>query len=162
MTEEKKKELNLELLKIYKLIVYTENIKDTIDDLSSQGFQGIFEHTYKSCKNFLNRLNSKKTSKRDILLEALFYDKKGSVQMNKYRDALDKAIDVILETNPEDYGKLEAIRTFNTSKDMVLMNTSELKTLITSAKLDTNTTENFLKKWQASKKIATKSTLSGG
>jgi len=151
-----------ELLKLYKAIAYIENTKDLIDTLELEHIKKHYQHVYKSCNNFMNRVTGKGAVKENLLLEALFLTEEGSIHFNRYRDALDKTIDVLLAIFPEDYEKLNSICTFIENNNTVVITQKEFESALVDFKLRGLTLKEFLEQWQVQKKTVTKNILNGG
>lgn len=138
-------DLKEQITETYKIQAYSDNIIDCYYKIEHSGLKDYFKRTYNACKNFMNRLSAKKNDKPDKLLLDILSEE-DLKDFDKYRIALDKAMDFCLNIHPYDYKKLDRIIDCSIEQNMVFMSVKDLKKLLLDSQLSGLPVEDFLKK----------------
>lgn len=142
-----------QVMESYKILAYTDNILDSIymienghvyNDEKDQ-FKDFFKRVKNACINFKNRLNSKKNTKANLLLDLVLSEHKESDKFETYRDTVSKAVDFVIKTHPDDSKKLNRIIDCSIEEDMIFMNKKNLGKLLVDCKLYPGTATKFMK-----------------
>lgn len=119
---------------LYMVVAYANNILDLIDDIE-KGKNKYFTHDIKRIfRTFSNSVENNK--KLQFLLNELH--KVDSMEINQYRDEVDKTVVSLLENSPQDFVRLEYVRKIVEDDSLYLFTEAEMLAFAIKHKVSSN------------------------